>query len=293
MPDQLALEGDARKDGEHEVAVGESKRRRETVLNGPCPCGATKLARLCCFNRRDCYKPPAVFGLKALPRASRVEKCSSCVAPISGEHLISESVIRVLMADGDFSVSGLPWLEDCEEKLLPPRTFTANCLCVKHNSALHPLDAAAKYFFTSPKSCLELDAISKHAIVSGHDIERWLLKTAKALAVSKNFAKGRERLSGAFARDEAMLDMLDNPGNWPDGAGLYCIMNTGELTENHPRFQLQPSTNDQGKCPRAHQTAKSSSDKGHYHRASPWHVASAQGDLSASRIRRASERRAS
>jgi hypothetical protein len=61
------------------------------------------------------------------------------------------------------------------------------------------------------------------------------------LAVSKNFAKGRERLSGAFARDGALLDMLDNPGQWSHGSGLYCAMKTGELTENQSRFQLQPS----------------------------------------------------
>ncbi|WP_354201948.1 hypothetical protein [Bradyrhizobium sp. JR4.1] len=31
----------------------------------------------------------------------------SCVGPISGEHIISDAVIRVLMADGDFSIAGL------------------------------------------------------------------------------------------------------------------------------------------------------------------------------------------
>src|SRR6516164_5680286 len=144
--------------GQTRSAVGEARRKREAVLNGPCPCRSVRPARLCCFNGRDWHKPPAVLGLKALSPASRVEKyymkeLGSCVAPISGEHLISQSVIRVLMADGDFSVSGLPWLEEGEEKLLPPHTFTTNCLCVKHNSALHPLDAAAKYFFESLKSC--------------------------------------------------------------------------------------------------------------------------------------------
>ena len=39
--------------------------------------------------------------------------------------------------------------------------------------------------------------------------------------------------------------MLDSPHQWPDGAGLYCVMNTGDMTVNHPRFQLQPLTNDQ------------------------------------------------
>jgi hypothetical protein len=90
----------------------------------------------------------------------------------------------------------------------------------------HRLDNAAQYFFASLKSYLELGAGSRHVIVSGHDIERWLLKTAEAAAVSKHFARGRERLSGAFSRDEAILDMLDSPRQWPDGAGLYCIMNT-------------------------------------------------------------------
>jgi hypothetical protein len=150
------------------------------------------------------------------------------------------------MADGDFSISGVPWLEAGEEKILSPKDITAKCLCAEHNSALHRLDDAAQYFFASLKSYLELSAGSKHAIVSGHDIERWLLKTAKAAAVSKNLARGRKALSGAFSRDGSILDMLDNPGQWPEGAGLYCTMNIGDTTVNYPRFQFQPLTNDNG-----------------------------------------------
>jgi hypothetical protein len=229
--------------------MGEAKRKREAVLNGPCPCGLGKPARVCCFNGRDWHKKPAVLGLKTLPPASSLAKCymnslGSCVGPISGEHLISESVIRILMADGDFSISGLPRLVPGEEKLLAPMNLTANCLCVKHNSALHPLDDAAKYFFTLLKSFFEAETGLRHALVSGHDIERWLLKTAKVMAVSKNFARGRERLPGVFSRDEALLDMLDNHEQWPDATGLYCIMNTGDTSINEPRFKLQPLTND-------------------------------------------------
>jgi len=174
-----------------------------------------------------------------------MKELGSCVGPISGEHIISEAVIRVLMADGDFSISGLPWLVPGEEKILAPKSLRANCLCVKHNSALHPLDDAAHYFFASLKSYLEQDAGSRHALVSGHDIERWLLKTAKVAAVSKNLARGRTPLSGAFSRNAAILDMLDDPRQWPEGAGLYCTMNPGDRTTNHPRFQLQPLTNGQ------------------------------------------------
>jgi hypothetical protein len=70
------------------------------------------------------------------------------------------------------------------------------------------------------------------------------IKTAKAAAVSKNFARGRERLS-AFSRDEAILEMLDSPLQWPRGAGLYSVTNTGDMIINHPRFQVQPLMNDQ------------------------------------------------
>ncbi|MGA2054694.1 MAG: hypothetical protein ABSG88_05255 [Bradyrhizobium sp.] len=172
-----------------------------------------------------------------------MSELGSCVGPISGEHIISESVSRVLMGDGDFSISGVPWLAPGEAKIMAPPT--ANCLCTKHNSALHPLDDAAQYFFASLKSYLEADAGMRHALVSGHDLERWLLKTAKAAAVSKNLARGGERLSGAFARNEAIMDMLDDPRQWPEGAGLYCTMKTGDRTLNHSRFQLQPLTNAQ------------------------------------------------
>jgi hypothetical protein len=227
--------------------MGEAKRQRDAVLSGPCPCGSGKSAHRCCFNGRVWHKPPVVLGLRTLPPAGRVEKCymkdlGSCIPPISGEHIISNSVSQVLMGDGEFSISGLPWLEAGEVKIIP--TPQANCLCTKHNSAISPLDAAADCFFASLKLYLEHPAGSRHMIVSGHDLERWLLKTAKAAAVSRNLARGRERLSGAFSRDAAILDMLDDPRHWPAGAGLYCTMSTGDLTENTPRFQFQPLTNE-------------------------------------------------
>jgi hypothetical protein len=227
--------------------MGEAKRKREAVLNGPCPCGSKRTAHLCCFNGRDWHKPAVDLRLKALPPNQRVEKCymkelGSCVPPISGEHIVSDSVCRVLMGDGEFSISGVPWLEAGEVKIIAP--VQAKCLCTKHNSALSPLDAAAHYFFALLKSYLEHDAGSRHALISGHDLERWLLKTAKAAAVSKHLARGREPLSGVFSRDEAILDMLDAPRHWPEGAGLYCTMNTGDPTENMPRFQFQPFTNE-------------------------------------------------
>jgi Fic family protein len=43
-------------------AVGEAKRRREAVLNGPCPCGLAKPARLCCLDGRAWHIPFCAAG---------------------------------------------------------------------------------------------------------------------------------------------------------------------------------------------------------------------------------------
>lgn len=230
--------------------MGEANRRRAEIAKAPCPCGSSKPGRECCYSGLNWHKSPTVLGLKDLPLKSVIGKCymrelRSCDGVISSEHLVSESILLLLKGDGDFSVSGLPWLLHGETKFLGVKNLTANCLCSKHNSALSPLDDAALYFFTALKSCLEREAQSMRYIISGHDLERWLLKTAKALATSKNLARGRQRLSGAFATDIQVLDMLDDPKSWPEGAGLYCVMYEGDLTQNHNRFQLAPYTNSQ------------------------------------------------
>ena len=78
----------------------------------------------------------------------------------------------LLKGDGDFSISGVPWLAKGETNIISPTTLTSNCLCQKHNSALSPLDDAALYFFTAIKSRLDREAQLARYIVSGHDIER-------------------------------------------------------------------------------------------------------------------------
>jgi hypothetical protein len=170
----------------------------------------------------------------------------ACVGGLSGEHLISESVIRLLAGDGEFRISGTLWLTEGEWKAIGPGSLTANCLCERHNGNLHPLDDAALFFFRSLKSAFEGDVKSADYVVSGHDIERWLLKTLKALATSGNLATGRRRLAGEFATDIRLLDMLGDVQSWPQGAGLYCVMRAGDLMYNHNHFQIAPLTNLKG-----------------------------------------------
>jgi hypothetical protein len=206
------------------------------------------MAGLCCLKDNHWFKPPAVVTLRTPSTGESVEKCymrelRTCDGKISGEHLISESVIRLLAGDGKFTIGGTPWLPAGAIKAVGADSLTANCLCERHNNVLGPLDEAARYVFTALKASLEKASDASEYIASGHDLERWLLKTLKALAVSKNLARGRERLAGTFASDVRILDMLEEIEAWPEGTGLYCVMRAGDLTVNRNHFQLAPITN--------------------------------------------------
>jgi hypothetical protein len=172
--------------------MGEARRRRQALKRGPCRCGSDKNADSCCLDDAGSwFKKPAVLDLHSPVTGMSVSKCYmkdllSCEGGLSGEHLISRSVMRVLAVDGQFAIGGTPWLALGESKTIGENSLKGKCLCARHNSKLHPLDDAAQFFFSVLKACLEGPANESEYIVSGHDIERWLLKTLKALAASGN-----------------------------------------------------------------------------------------------------------
>jgi len=225
--------------------MGQAKIREARLKAALCRCLSGKPAKHCCYVGKWWHKAAAMLGLRNLPANATNRKCymselGSCEGPISGEHLVSEGVIRFIEDGGQFLLSGAPWLDEGQSKVFAPGNLTANCLCRKHNSALSPLDTAALRFFQMLRPCWVNQAAPLHYLISGHDLERWMLKTLKALAVSKNLAKGRERLSGVFQEAVGLIDMLDSPAHWPELTGVYCIMQHGTRTENRNHFQLAP-----------------------------------------------------
>lgn len=231
--------------------MNEVKRRREAIARSECICASGKLAGDCCFTRSYWHKEAANLGLCSLSKGEAQEGCylaalGSCDGGLSGEHLISKSVMRLLAGDGDFTIGGTPWLAKGEFKSVGFNSLTAKCLCQRHNSNLHPLDDAALYLFASLRSMFEDNESSSQFIVSGHDVERWLLKTLKAMAVSKNLGRGRDALDGEFSDGIDVSGLLDDVEAWRPGTGLYCVMAPGEQTQNHNRFQLAPITTEGG-----------------------------------------------
>jgi len=96
--------------------MGEAKRRLEEMKVAPCRCRSGRQSASCCFDGVRWHKPASGLDLRSGSPSTTLERCymqelGNCEAPISGEHLISEAVIEILRGDGNFTASGLPWLE--------------------------------------------------------------------------------------------------------------------------------------------------------------------------------------
>lgn len=231
--------------------MGESKRKRTALLAAPCRCMSNLPAGQCCFDGVRWHKKPSDLVLRELGTVGAVDGCymadlRNCSGKLSREHLVSESVLEVIQHEGAISASGLPWQSPGATQLFGLNDLVAKCLCEKHNSALSPIDTAARNFFFAVKSCAWNEKPpGLRYVVSGHDVERWLLKTLKAMAVSKNLSRDGARLSGKFRGDFDLIRFLESPTSWPATTGMYCTMNAGHRILSGVEFQLTPFSSEE------------------------------------------------
>ena len=58
-------------------------------------------------------------------------------------------------------------------------------------------------------------------LISGHDIERWMLKVAAVVATSGNFSKAGSRSHARLHPSIQLAEYLQDPSAWPRQSGLY------------------------------------------------------------------------
>ena len=222
--------------------MGESKRTRLA----PCRCGSGKAAATCCLSVNGWHKKPEIVNLRPNGESRKHESCylnstNACSSKISGEHLISHGVLKVL-AEKQVELSGLPWLKG-QKKTLGFAAMTANCLCTVHNSALSPIDVQGARFFDAIQRCAgSQSGPANDILLSGHDIERWLLRTLAALAVSKNFAIDGAVLDDKVAERLRLPELLEDPTSWRRPLGLYMMEGANYTILQRETLQFAPLT---------------------------------------------------
>jgi hypothetical protein len=220
--------------------LGEAKRKRLA----PCRCGTGLPAGQCCFKGNRWHKRPSILNMRNTGATGSHASCylrdtNACDTKITREHLVSESVLEVL-AEKEVAVTGPSWLKG-QQKILPFAALVSKCLCHAHNSRLTSIDAAGARFFAAFQTCGTTEnPPAQHFLISGHDLERWLLKTAAALAVSDNFAIDGARMENALDGAMNVLRLYEDVSAWKPPLGLYAMQGIGYQFTRKDEFQLAP-----------------------------------------------------
>lgn len=142
-----------------------------------------------------------------------------CDGRQSSEHIISASILRQLnevpLVDG--------WPGIAAAGPIGIGSLKSKILCEKHNRFLAPFDSSAADFFATlsrfDRSLGEKAAVVDEVVpLSGHDLERWLLKVAFGLAALNS---RRDQAAQRVRAHADMLGVLFGREAWPKSWGFY------------------------------------------------------------------------
>lgn len=220
--------------------MGQARRKRW----GPCRCGSNLAAVACCWTSQSFHKTPQRIDLHNTGATGRRDGCymlatHGCSDTLSREHLISEGVLGVL-AEKTVTVTGLPWLKG-QTKELPFSALVASNLCTRHNSLLSPIDDAGAKLFEAVQTCGTTAASpSLEFLLSGHDVERWLLRSLAVMGVSRNLAIDGAAIDQDFVDRLRIVELLEKPRAWARPIGLYVLGGQGHQFTQRADVQLAP-----------------------------------------------------
>jgi hypothetical protein len=221
--------------------MGEAKRRKRL----PCICGTGRPAGDCCWTAHGYHKKPVVVDLHNTGLTGKHDRCymsatGACDTKISGEHLISHSVLKVL-AEKQVEVSGTPWLKPGDKKMLPFSALTTNALCQRHNSLLSPIDSVGAALFEAIQKCGTTDTgPGLLFLLSGHDVERWMLRSLAIFGVSGNFAIDGAVIDQNFVDRLRIVELLEDPKQWKKPLGFYLTRGLGHQFWRRDNIQIAP-----------------------------------------------------
>jgi hypothetical protein len=138
----------------------------------------------------------------------------------------------------------MPWQQPSASQDLSTEALTANILCERHNNALSPLDSEAELLFRnlteifSHQHARSLSTKDTYCLVSGDNIELWMLKSACGLYYSVA-SDQRTKPSATLSINLEKVHSALFKHKWDAGAGLYLnatIGDTALISGNHAGF---------------------------------------------------------
>ena len=178
-------------------------------------------------------------GSYSHPRCYAAE-LGGCSNTISGEHAVSQALLKVFAVDEIVEITGLRWMDGDEHRHLPTSVVKANILCTAHNAALSGLDTLAGEFAGRLNEAKhEMETLRKRRVLparlfDGHSLERWCIKVVCGLAASGMADMHPAIDSKTWRPPIEWLRFLFHADPLPPEWGLYFIGQPGdpEASEN-------------------------------------------------------------
>ncbi len=126
-----------------------------------------------------------------------------CAGGQSREHFVSAAILQLLNRDNGLILSGFSKLNGGQEISLPPAALASNILCKAHNERLSPIDSNALAAFTTIMDATDyrrIAALPDRTVVSGLELERWMLKMMAGLAISGHLGTTIESVPNLWLR---------------------------------------------------------------------------------------------
>jgi hypothetical protein len=155
-----------------------------------CPCESGLAPSACCrrpsggyYKAPEPYEPaPPLTGFSH-PQCY-LRDTRNCCETLENEHYVSAVVLRTI--GPSLCVSGFSWVRGGLSREIPVEQFTSRVLCARHNRALDRIDTEGGRFVQWIRDFCNTAITPGRARVlfSGHDIERWCLKTFLGLVAA-------------------------------------------------------------------------------------------------------------
>ena len=120
-------------------------------------------------------------------------------------------------------------------------TLITNALCRRHNSLLSPLDTVGARLFEAIQKCGTTDTgPGLLFLLSGHDIERWMLRSLAIFGVSGNFAIDGAVIDQNFVDRLRIVDLLEDVKQWKKPVGFYLTRGLGHQFWRRDHIRIVP-----------------------------------------------------
>jgi len=218
-------------------------------LGKMCPCGSGKISDNCCWKGDGCWEKTPVGKITIKETEFSNPSCylscmsSTCSSKMTKEHFISRNILEKLTKDTLKFENAGHFFGGKSRIEIGIDGFASKVLCDNHNSAMSPLDIVAGAAFQRveelTKDIILADKgynLNSFHVVSGIDIERWLIKVFCGLVAAGKIRGINGSIMQLSSVPRELLEALMGVTSLQSPLGLHMHTFVGQIRKSGLSF---------------------------------------------------------